>query len=355
MLVVIMKLKALVVAVFVILTTLCVAKTERTEAMLDCLDFEIRGIYLGASNEIMQKLKKAKNLNVNAVVIDIRNDYGEVTCNLNTPKIRYVPYIRNIKQLLIDLKKMGIYTIARIVTFRTKTPNSDTLAIKNMDGSVYTDEEKMNWLNPYNNKTWEYLAQIVEAAAMIGFDEIQFDYIRLPQYKSLETTDIKHDMQRKTKEDIVNDFLDFIIPKLRSLNVKVSVDVFGCTIPESLNEKSCWSSRNIGQNYVAISKKVDYICPMIYPSHWPPRSMGVRFPDLDPGKIVKQAMSYSNKALSSDTTKARPWLQAFTATWLKKGYWREYKLKQMQEQVNALRELGLKQFCFWNPAARYKF
>ena len=104
-----------------------------------------------------------------------------------------------------------------------------------------------------------------------------------------------------------------------------------------------------------MTEKVDYICPMIYPSHWPAGSLGVEKPDINPGKIVQYAMEYSNKALKNKKNKSRPWIQAFTATWLKRGLWQAYKLKQLQEQVDALRRLGIRQFCFWNPTAKYEF
>ena len=325
-------------------------------AQLNCEDFEIRGIYVGASNDILEKLERAKNLNVNAVVIDIKDDFGDVTCDLGDPELQYELHIRNIKKLLADLKAKGIYTIARIVTFKDKSEYLiNDFLIKNSDGSTYVDKEKMSWINPYNRAVREYIAKIAIAAAKIGFDEIQFDYIRLSQYKSLEATSIGKKLKEKSKIQIINEFLDFVVKRLHRLGVKVSADVFGCIIPCSLDQLSSQSSKNIGQDYVAISKRADFICPMIYPSHWPLESLKVKFPDLEPGKVVKRSMSYSNKALGADFQKARPWLQAFSASWLKKGTWQKYKMSQIQEQVDALRKLGIKQFCLWNSAARYDF
>lgn len=323
---------------------------------LNCEDFEIRGIYVGASNDIMKKLERAKNLNINAVVIDIKDDFGDITCDLGDPKLQYESHIRDIKKLLTNLKSKGIYTIARIVTFRDRSEYiNDNFTIKNRDGSIYVDKEKMSWINPYNKAVWNYITKIAEAAAKIGFDEIQFDYVRLPQYKELETTSIGDNLKSKKKIQIINEFLDFAVEKLHGLGVKVSADVFGCVIPRSLEKRSSKSSENIGQDYVAISKKTDYICPMIYPSHWPLGALKTRYPDLEPGKIVERSMEYSNKALGTEFQKARPWIQAFSASWLKKGTWKKYRISQIQEQVDALRKLNIKQFCLWNSAARYDF
>lgn len=335
----------------------CTEVSLYAKVELDCQDFELCGIYVGASNDILNKVEKAKNLNINAVVIDIKNDCGEITCDLENPKIKYTSYIKNIKQLLTRLKSMGIYTIARIVTFKDKFQSSMSkkFAIRNVDGTIYVDEEKMSWTNPYSKKVWIYLTEIAEAAAKLGFDEIQFDYIRLPQYESLEKTSIKQELQAKSKMQIINEFLDFIVPKIRSHGAKVSADVFGCVIPEALGENSSQSSKKLGQNYIQMAEKIDYICPMIYPSHWPAGSLGIEKPDLNPGKIVQYSMKYSNMALSNKKSKARPWIQAFTATWLKCGYWKKYGMKELQEQVNALKALGIKQFCFWNTSANYEF
>lgn len=348
-----LKFVGMALLAFCIVATLAHSKME-----LNSKDFELRGIYVSAFDDILNIVKKAKNLNINAVVIDIKNDQGEITCNLGDPTITYVPYIKGIKQLLIKLKSMGIYTIARIVTFKDKCVKNFTnekFAIKNKDGTIYVDEEKMSWINPYNKEVWKYLAKIAEATAKLGFDEVQFDYIRLPQYKSLERTSISNELRTKSKTQIINEFLDFIVPKIRKYGTKTSADVFGCIIPESLSEKSALSSKKLGQDYIKMAEKVDYICPMIYPSHWPAESLGVDKPDLHPGKIVKYSMEYSNQALSDKKNKSRPWIQAFTATWLKKGCWMNYKMMQLQEQVDALRALGIKQFCFWNPSARYDF
>lgn len=316
-------------------------------------EFKIRGIYVGASDLIIEKVKEAERLNINAVVIDIKDDNGEITCDLGDSTIPTNSNIKDIKSLIGELKQRGIYTIARIVTFKDKTTKD--LLIKNADGSIYVDKEKMSWLNPYNKKVWEYIEKIAEAVAKIGFAEIQFDYIRLPQYKSLEETEISNDLKKKSKIQIINEFLDFIVPRLHAIGVKVSVDVFGCIIPESLGENSHTSSQNIGQDYVAIANKVDYICPMIYPSHWPAESMRIDRPDLNPKETVKRAMEFSKRALGENGYKVRPWLQAFSASWLKKGFWQRYTIKQINEQIEPLSFYDISQYCLWNSASKYEF
>ena len=326
---------------------------SNSDSKMSCSDFEIRGAYIGASNNILQKIQKLKKLNMNAVVIDIRNEDGEITCDICNKEFPKRTCIKNIKKLLQNLKSQGIYTIARIVTFRNKIKQNSHLEIKNQDGSCYVDNEKMRWLNPYDKRVFEYIGKIVIETAKLGFDEIQFDYIRLPQYKSLENTSISYDLKKKSKVQIINEFLDYIVPKIHKYKVKVSVDVFGCVIPECLCARSASSSKLIGQDFKQIIEKVDYICPMIYPSHWPVDSFGIEKPDLKPYDIVKISMEYAKKATPKQLHKIRPWIQAFSASWLKIGFWKKYGIKELQEQIDALKDVGIKQYCFWNPSSNY--
>ncbi|MDR1391461.1 MAG: putative glycoside hydrolase [Holosporales bacterium] len=324
----------------------------------ECDNFEIKGMYVGEfGNILIKKISTAKKLGINAFVIDIKNDFGEITCDLGDEKVKSNRSIKDIKSLLETLKKEGIYTIARIVSFKDKekTKTNSELAIKNKNGTVYVDREKMVWLNPYKKGTQDYVLKIAKLAAKAGFDEIHFDYIRIPPFRNLENTDIWEDVKKKSKICIINEFIKIATKELHEMGVKVSAAVFGCTIPMSLGNVTTKSSANIGQDYIAIASEVDYICPMIYPSHWPDGSFGIPHPDLVPYGIVEKSMLYSNAALQSISKKARPWIQAFTATWLKFGAWKNYGKKQVQEQINALKKHEINGFLLWNSKARYSF
>lgn len=323
---------------------------------LKCENFDIKAIYVGASDKIASKIPFAKKNSINAFVIDVKNDLGEITCNFGTYKSNR--NIKDMNSLLSKLKKEGIYTIARIVVFKDKLKieENPNLAIKNKEGSIYIDKEKKRWLNPYLQETQNYIIDIAKSAAKAGFDEIQFDYIRFPPFQSLYNTNIENYLKEKSKIQLINEFLKKAVNELHKLNVKVSVDVFGCVIPNCMGELTQKSAENLGQNYEDIAKIADYICPMIYPSHWPIDSFNVKYPDLEPFTIIKKSMQLSKKALGLiHSQKVRPYLQAFTATWLKKGHWQIYKQKQVQMQIDALKYSHISQFCLWNPAGNYCF
>ena len=312
---------------------------------------DFRGIYVGASSKILEIIKKYDALNINAVVIDIKDDSGNITCELgvDNQKIR----IPNIGKILKYCKSKGIYTIARIVTFKDQTfvERNPELAIRTRDGQIFKDKEGSVWMNPYERKTWEYITNIAKKAVGKGFDEIQFDYIRFSAYGK-DTVDFGKNTTAISRVAVINQFLDYAVSKLHPLNAKVSVDVFGCVIPESLGKDTKISQERLGQDFVEMSKRVDYICPMVYPSHWPTGSFGIKYPDLKPYEVVKKSMDLAKKY--SKNAVIRPWLQAFSATWLPKRVFQTYTQTQLNEQVKATFDASLTGYCFWNSAANYQ-
>ena len=316
----------------------------------------LRGVYVGAPSKVEAILRSVVP-GVNAVVIDVKDDSGNITYNLGDDGFK--PYYKSApmaRDIVLKLKSMGFYTIARIVAFKDKKKalSDSKLAVTNLNGTVYVDKEKMVWLNPYKKATHDYLISIAKLAADAGFDEVQFDYIRFSHYSSmLKNTNVWRHIEKKSRINIVNEFLSKVVNELHKKHVKMSVDVFGCIIPEAMSTYKS-DSENLGQDYVKISQIVDYICPMIYPSHWPANSCGVQKPDINPYKIVDIVMQLSKKALGREQVKVRPWLQAFTASWLKRGMWKKYGNKEVKQQIDASVKHGVKEICLWNPSGNYK-
>ncbi len=348
----------------VMLVTICSAdKGIHKQTVLNVVDkldtsaFKLSCIYIGAkASKVDRFIELAKNHRLNAFVVDIKNDHGEITCDLGVKDLPYNKEIKDIKSFLTKCKENGIYTIARIVAFKDKikTESNPEMAILNLDGSVHVDKENMRWLNPYNKAARDYVIHIAKLTAQLGFDEIQFDYIRLPHYnKSVQETNIKNCVAKESKVQVINRFLKEAVSEIHKLGKKVSVDVFGCTIPGSLpNDDVEISQKNLGQDYVAIAQIADYICPMIYPSHWPKQSFSISLPDLEPYKVVLHAMRFSNKALGDNYKKVRPWIQAFSATWLPNGAWKAYGITELQQQIDATKDNYLNEFSMWNSSRR---
>jgi hypothetical protein len=214
----------------------------------------------------------------------------------------------------------------------------------------------MVWLNPYEKKNWIYLVDIAKAAARAGFLEIQFDYVRFSAFENKEA-DYGELAQKTSRTEIIGLFFDFIMEELKSLKVKVSVDVFGCVIPDTLGEDTIKATARIGQDYNLISEKVDVICPMIYPSHYRDNSMGIDHPDLEPYQIVYRVLQKAIEAKKQNNkSKAviRPYLQGFTANWLPVHSYQKYGNKQIDQQIRAAFDAGVSDWCFWRLDKRLK-
>jgi hypothetical protein len=317
---------------------------------------EIRALYVGASDG-MHLLDDIRRLKCNAVVIDVKDERGEITCDLDLPaKYKRRDNVFAVRKVIEKLKSFGLYTIARIVVFRddyavTKFPD---LAVKNKDGTMLRDKEKSVWLNPYNREVWKYIFAVAEASASVGFDEIQFDYARFSPYKNPDV-DFGPESEKFSRMEIMNMFFDWIVKKLRKLGVKISIDVFGCIIPDTLGEDSIVGAQRIGQDWHHIMEIFDFICPMIYPSHWSSMSGGIKYPDREPAQLVRVVMKKAMASRRQDKGAIiRPWLQAFTADWLPKKVYQKYTIAQINEQTQASEDAGINQWSFWNPSANYR-
>ncbi len=322
---------------------------------------KVKGIYVsgyraGTDTYINDLIRIANETEINSMVIDIKNDNGEITYKMNLPDVIEIGatrnYINNIHELIKTLKENNIYPIARIVTFRDnylceKNPN---LAIKNTDGSIWRDKQGTSWLNPYNKDVWEYIINVSKEAALVGFKEIQFDYMLFSTDSKIKEADFSVVETQTSRKDIINEFIQYAYEQLSPLGVYISASVYGSIIDNKLN------TNLIGQDYVELSKNLDYISPILYPSRYAEGSLGIEYPVLEPYNIIYNSMNLSKEIISNidvDENKAtvRPWLQDFTATWLEPN--QVYGVEQVREQINAVYDSGLEEWILWNVNCNY--
>ena len=320
----------------------------------------VKGIYVTgpfAGHANMENLiQLADDSELNAMVIDIKNDEGIVTYKMEEPMVQElgadVNYITDLPGLVQRLKEKNVYLIARIVAFKdpllaSKRPD---LCIQRRDGGVFVDKNGLAWVNPYRREVWDYLMAVARQAASVGFDEIQFDYIRFPTEITDEEADYGEEALEKSKTDVITEFTAFAYETLSPLGVKVSADVFGTVID---NEEDALI---VGQDYQAMAEHLDYICPMIYPSHYNDGVYGLAHPDLQPYETIRAALQASADSLAGipeETKKAevRPWLQDFTATWL--DVYQDYGPEQLRQQIQAVYDSGCTEWLLWNAKCSY--
>ena len=323
---------------------------------------EVRGIYVTSSSASLTKrvddlIALSKRTKINAFVIDVKEDDGtllfkmEAGAKYNPNANRRSP-IKDINKFMKKLKDNNIYTIARIVSFKDPTyakANPDKAIITKATGKPFTNSDGVIWVSPHDRYLWEYNIAVAKEAALAGFDEIQFDYVRFPASNGgkLDKELDYRNPNKESKPETIQKYLQYARKELEPLGVYIAADVYGQvgSLPDDMA---------LGQHWESVSNVVDYICPMIYPSHYGKGVYGLPVPDAEPYKTVYRSTQDSmNRNANIDTpAMIRPWIQAFTARWVK-GYI-VYGPEQIELQVKALKDLGINEYILWSPTNKYR-
>ena len=316
---------------------------------------KVKALYLtfwGASNNsktLKNILKLIDETDANAVVVDVKNEYGSTQFwtgfkEANSYGAHKKRTNRDIKKFIRVLKKRGIYTIARIVTFKDELQASHNpdYAIKRDDENqtIWRNHDNMAWVDPFDKRSHNYAISIAEEAAKVGYDEINFDYIRFPAKKGLLYS--KKNTQ-KNRIKAIESFLDEAKRRLRKYGVFISVDTYG---------NICWAKddNGIGQTVSSLAAHADYLAPMLYPSGFSSGSFYFKYPSEHPYEVVFRSVKTINDRIPS--YRVRPWLQYF------KDYTRRrkpYERKEIQAQIKATEDIGTNGWMMWSPSSKYSY
>ena len=343
---------------------------------------KVRGIYItgpvAGNEEVLNGvLDGALTAGINAVVIDFKEDQGRITCPVDAATVNEIgasiPYVRDMKSLIESLKKKDLYVIARVAAFRDSylAEKKPEWSLKLPDGSLYQDRQGMYWVDPYRHEVWDYLLEVGNEAKELGFDEVQFDYLRFPNEASAgqvvyddavirgrSKTDTILECTNYLYENLASQglFVQYASEKLKDEGAFVAADVFGAVMGGGID------SDTVGQSYGDMANQLDYICPMIYPSHYSSGNFGLEHPDMEPYKTIFGALQKSGKVLL-DASRAdnhesrqaivRPWLQDFTATYLGEGNYITYGATEVAEEVRAVQDAGYEEWMLWSAANKY--
>jgi|HigsolmetaAR203D_1030402.scaffolds.fasta_scaffold00312_16 hypothetical protein len=320
---------------------------------------KVKGIYVTAhsagGSRMAELLELVRNTDLNAMVIDVKDDYGYITWPTDNPELAELgttkKIIKDMAELMDRLKADGVYPIARIVVFKDsvlagKRPD---LSFRTSDGSVWKNGRGESFVNPYRREVWDYNVAVAKEAARLGFREIQFDYVRFPEGFEKRADKLQYDRTDESRVDVVSGFVEYAKKQLEPLGVRVSVDIFGyaASVP---------AAEGIGQDFVKISENVHVISPMVYPSHYSTGWFGLKDPDKEPYATIKGAMEDTHEKLDPLGDRKpiiRPWIQDFTATWLGKGHYIPYGKAEVEAQIRALADTGVEEFMIWNAGNKY--
>lgn len=413
---------------------------------------KVKGIYVtgamaGTAN-MDQLIDLVDRTELNALVIDVKNDEGYVVCDMDAPLVSEVGsvrrYVKDMPELIRKCKEKGIYLIARIVAFKDPVlaEAKPEWSLHNADGTIFRDKSGLAWVNPYEEQVWEYLLQVAQGAVALGFDEIQFDYVRFSTDSGMKQVDFGSKAGQQSREEAIETFVAYVTGPLHQMGAAVSADVYGVVIDSQTDQQI------VGQNYVNLAAHLDYLSPMVYPSHYGPYNYNIPIPDAQPYDTVLAAMQASRLVMAGidpkqkteagagsaggavpgtgagaaggtisetgvgspggaaaetaagsaggtasgagvnsaggtvpaagtvsgneasaapvvrsaaqiaalspmDTVRAsvRPWLQDFTATWVKGHI--KYGPEQIRAQIQAVYDAGYEEWILWNASNRY--
>jgi hypothetical protein len=291
-------------------------------------------------------LKLISETELNALVIDVKGDRGLVpyaSAALTAAGLaQTVVTMRAMPALIQDLQARGVYLIARIVTFKDEpyAAARPTWAVHDAHGNVWKDREGLAWIDPFRREAWERNLSLAEEAAQLGFDEIQFDYLRFPDATGLVFAEPDTEDRRIAA---ITGFLDAARQRLARYNVFIAADVFGYV---------AWNSNDthIGQQLESIVGHVDYLSPMLYPSGFSFGIPGHRDPVAAPFEIVQHTLQRAIERTGLPGLRFRPWLQAFRDYAFDR---RAFGEREIRLQIDAANAVGTNGWMLWNPGNRY--
>ena len=313
----------------------------------------VKGIYMSAcvaaTPSFREKLLKiAKTTEINSIMIDVKDYTGTISFNseneLFKENIGSGCKVKDLKEFIGKLHESGVYVIARISSFQDKylvSKRPDLAVKRNSDGGVWKDYKGVSWLDAGSNESWDYLVALAKESYDIGFDELNFDYIRFPSDGNMK--DIYYPFSNgKVKSEVMKSFFIYLNENLKDLGAPISADFFGMTMTNT-------DDLNIGQVLEDALPYFDYIAPMVYPSHYPSGFNGYSNVNEHPYDIVKFSMDKGverAKIATSSPLKLRPWLQD-------NDYPVKYTPEMIRAQIQATYDAGLDSWMLWDAGNTY--
>ncbi len=317
----------------------------------------VKGIYMtswvaGTPSIRTGIVSLVRETEINTLVLDIKDDTGKVSYLVRDPDLAALgsaeSRISDVEDFIRSLHQLGIYVVGRIAVFQDPymVRSRPELAVRrSSDGAIWRDRKGLTWIDPGAEEHWHYIAALAKDAYSVGFDEIQFDYIRFPSDGNM--WDIAYPFSEgKVKSEVMKSFFAFLSQELKPMGIPISADLFGMTTTNK-------DDLNIGQVLEHAFPYFDYISPMVYPSHYPSGFYGYQNVNAVPYEIVKLSMERAAERLddfhnnvASTTAQLRPWLQD-------NNYPVHYTPEMVRAQIQATYDAGLTSWLLWDAANTY--
>lgn len=316
----------------------------------------LRGLYVNRwaaiGDRMWQLLGIAKRTEINALVIDVKDDRGFVLYRSRVPLAQQIGADTNrpmsatrLHAVLDSLRAAGVFPIARIVVAKDPLLASRKLewAIKRKsDLQPWLDKNGHPWLDASQRGVWQYAVDLAREAYDQGFSEVQFDYVRFPDEDRLVREAVFPLANGRTRAQIIRDQLGFTRAALAPTGMPMTIDVFGLTATDT-------TDMGIGQKWEMFVDRADVVLPMVYPSHFAPGTYGLGNPNAHPYTTIDRAIKDMKRRTARVAGAARivPWYQDFT---LGPPH---YNAPEVRAQIRAGYDNGVASWVLWNPGSRY--
>lgn len=315
----------------------------------------VRGIYLNkwvfARTKFYDLIRLADSTEINAFVIDVKDATGELTYASAVPTAREIganrsPSVRDPRERLAALRDRGIHSIARIVVARDPllARGKHDWAIHDARGGLWIDGLGEPWVDAFHDSVWIYAGQLAEEAVLLGFDEVQFDYVRFPDEPPARLNRTVYPSRRdgESKRAAIRRNVRLLKERVAALGVPFTLDIFGLTT-------SATGDLGIGQVWEDLVVEADVVLPMVYPSHYRRGSYGIAHPNASPYETVRRALvdAVARSLSLPGSAKIRPYLQSFSIFRVR------YTAAEVRAQIEASEALGLTDWILWNSSGNY--
>ena len=317
---------------------------------------EVKGLYVNRwaalGRRMGQLIELSKRTEVNALVIDVKDDRGFVLYKSRVPLAIAIGADTNnamshkkLRAILDTMRVHNIYPIARIVVAKDPLLAGKKLewAIKRRDNmQPWLDKNGQPWLDPHHREVWQYAVDLAKEAYDLGFSEVQFDYVRFPDEKRLIRESTYPLANGRIRAQVIREQLGYVRSALKPLKVPVTIDVFGLTATDT-------TDMGIGQRWEMFVDQADVVLPMVYPSHFAPGTYKIGNPNANPYRTIDHAMKDIKRRTANipNAAKIVPWYQDFT---LGPPH---YYAEQVRAQMKAGYDNGFQSWILWNPRSAY--
>lgn len=308
-----------------------------------------KGIYLTARSaanpkKVAQMLALLDTTELNAVIIDIKDYTGKILYSSQVPLVTELktnnPIMTDVAAIIKKFHEHNVYVIARQTVFQDPAlaAAKPAWAIKNKNGGLWRDNLGLAWIDPTHTEVWQYNVDIAREAIALGFDEINFDYVRFPTDGDLRSAVFATSTPHRYEK--MAEFYQYLSDELSAEPAYISLDFFGFVMERH-------DGMSIGQRLVDAVNTVDFVSPMMYPSHYPTGYLNFSNPAEHPGAVILNGMSKGSPYFTSTTrAQVRPWLQAFHLG-------ARYDATKIRAQIDAVQKFPNGGWLLWNASNNY--